>query len=124
LSIESSLYTALSGNASLAALVGTRIKPDVLPQGTTLPAVVYQRISTPRNQAFGSAQTVVISRPRFQFSCWALTPDDALAVCAALRTALLALTNPVTLESEYTMRDPDTNYYRRNLDSFIGHVGE
>ncbi len=123
MSLESDLYTALTGNAALTALVGTRIKPDVLPQGTTPPAIAYQRISTPRHQVFGSTQAVAVSRPRFQFSCWG-TFDEALAVCAALRTALLAMSNAVTIENEYTLRDPDTNYYRRNLDVFIAHVGE
>lgn len=124
MSIESALFTALTGNAGLSALISTRIYPDAMPQGATLPCIVYQRISTPRTQGFGSTQAVIASRPRFQFSCWATTQASALAVCAALRTALLATSYPVTLESEYTMRDPDTNYARRNLDAFIAHVGE
>jgi hypothetical protein len=124
LSLESSLYTALTGNVALAGLVSTRIKPDVLPQGTTLPAIAYQRISTPRAQVFGATQAVAVSRPRIQFSCWGNTFDEALAVCAALRTALLATSWAVTFEGEYTLRDPESNYYRRNLDAVIAHVGE
>ena len=124
MSIESSLFTALTGNAALTALIGTRLYPDAMPQGAVLPCIVYQRISTPRTQGFGSSQPVIVSRPRLQFSCWALTASAALAVCAALRTALLATSYPVTLESEYTLRDPATNYARRNLDVFIAHAGE
>lgn len=124
MSFESTLYTALSTNAALAALVGTRIKPDVLPQGTTIPAIAYQRISTPRSQVFGSTQAVAVSKPRIQFSCWGNTADEALAVCAALRTALLASSFVVTIENEYTLRDPDSSYYRHNLDAFLAHVGE
>jgi hypothetical protein len=124
-SLESDLFTQLTTAATtLYTLVGTRVYPDAMPQGAQIPCVVYQRISTPRSQAFGSAQTVVVSSPRIQFSCWAATTSGALAVCAALRTRLLAMSNPVTLENEYTLRDPDTNYARRNLDAFIAHVGE
>jgi hypothetical protein len=123
-SIESLLFTSLTTNAGLSTLIAARLYPDVLPQGAALPCVVYQRISTPRSQVFGSTQAVAVSRPRFQFSCWALTSEAARALCAALRTALLATSYPVTLESEYTLRDPDTSYARRNLDAFVGHVGE
>lgn len=124
MSIESSLFTALSTNVGLSALIGARLYPDVIPQGATLPCVVYQRISTPRFQVLGSTQAVAVSRPRIQFSCWAGTAAGALAVCAALRTALLATSYAVTLDSEYTLRDPDSAYFRRNLDVFVAHVGE
>jgi len=123
-SLESTLYSALTAHAPLAALIGTRLKPDVLPQNCALPAIVYQRIDTPRSQVFGASQAVAVSRPRIQFSCWALTADAALDVCAALRVALRSLPMPVALENEYTLRDPDSNYYRRNLDAVIAHVGE
>lgn len=124
MSIESALFAALTANSNLKALIAARLYPDVMPQGAALPCVVYQRISTPRAQVFGSTQAVVHSRPRFQFSCWALSAAGALDVAAALRTALLATPYPVTLDSEYTMRDPASNYSRRNIDAFVGHVGE
>ena len=124
MSIESSLFTALTTHAGLRALIAARLYPDAMPQGVTLPCVVYQRISTPRFQVLGATQAVAVSRPRFQFSCWALTASGALAVAAELRAALLAMPNPVTLDSEYTLRDPDSNYARRNIDAFVGHSGE
>jgi phage tail protein X len=46
--IESKVYAALSGNAALAALVSTRIYPLQFPQGVTVPALTYERISTER----------------------------------------------------------------------------
>ncbi|HET6495421.1 MAG TPA: DUF3168 domain-containing protein [Thermoleophilia bacterium] len=124
MTIESDLFTALTGYAGLMALIVHRLYPDVRPQGATLPCVVYKRISTPRAQAFGSAQTVVRSRPRFQFDCWATTAAGALALCAELRAGLLATSFPVTLASEYTGRDPDSAYACRHLDAFVGHTGE
>jgi hypothetical protein len=124
LSIEDTLFTALTTNAGLSALISARLYPDERPQGAVNPCIVYQRVSTPRVQVLGSTQAVAVSRPRFQFSCWALTKAEARSVCAALRTALLATSYPVTLDNEYTLRDPDTNYARRNLDAFVGHSGE
>lgn len=39
---EQWLYTVLSGDTALAAVVGTRIYADVAPAGATFPYVVYQ----------------------------------------------------------------------------------
>ena len=90
MSLESLLFTSLTGNSGLRSLISARLYPDVLPQGATLPAVVYQRISTPRQHTFGAGCPVAVSRPRLQYACWATTPAAALAVCEALRSALQA----------------------------------
>jgi hypothetical protein len=124
MSTESTLFTALTNHAGLSALIAARVYPDAVPQGATLPCVVYQRVSTPRRQVFGSAQAVAVSRPRFQLSCWALTASAALDLAAQLRAALLSLSLPVTLDSEYTLRDADTGFTRRCIDAFVGHAGE
>lgn len=124
MTIESSLFTTLSGHAGLAALIGTRIYPVCLPQEATLPCVVVLRVSTERGQGFGVTQPIVISRPHLRFSCWALTHDGALDVCAQLRAALRASGYPLLFGSEYTLRDQDSNYKRRELEVYLGHVGE
>lgn len=41
MSFESNLYSALSGEATITALVSTRIYPNKLSVGVTFPAVVY-----------------------------------------------------------------------------------
>ena len=46
--IEAALYIKLAGDSGVAALVGSRIYPLHLPQAPTLPALVYERISTVR----------------------------------------------------------------------------
>lgn len=38
-----SIYSILTANASITALVGTKIYPLVIPEGTTLPCIVYER---------------------------------------------------------------------------------
>jgi len=43
MSAETELHAALSASTALAALIDTRITPDVIPEGNPLPAVVYQR---------------------------------------------------------------------------------
>jgi hypothetical protein len=50
MSAETELHAALSASTALAALVDTRITPDVIPEGNPLPAVVYQRAGTTAGQ--------------------------------------------------------------------------
>jgi hypothetical protein len=46
LSLENTLYVAVLADAGLSAIIGTRFYPIQFPQNPTLPAAVYQRIST------------------------------------------------------------------------------
>lgn len=46
MSAESVLFSALSGNAPLAAAVGARIYPDFVPQDKAVPSVAYARLTT------------------------------------------------------------------------------
>ena len=45
MSIESKVYSALSGSTSLTALVGSNIYPEHRMQAEALPAVVFSRVS-------------------------------------------------------------------------------
>lgn len=78
MSIQAALVAIKSANATLNTLVGTRFNPDVLPQGTTLPAVTFQVISRPNANAMGPL--IVNSHPRVQM--------DGYAASSALRTTL------------------------------------
>ena len=51
--LEEALYTYLSTYAGLIALTSTRIYPEEKPQNCIMPAVVYSRISTPREHTYG-----------------------------------------------------------------------
>ena len=86
--------------------------------------MVYNVVSNPREQCFGASQAVAVSSPRYQFTCWAQNQADAVTTCAALRTALLAMTVPVSLVNEYHLREPEARLFRRDLDAVIAHAGE
>lgn len=123
MSLEADLFTSLTHHAGLAALIGARLYPDAVPQGATLPALVYQRISTPRQHAMGSGCPVVTSRPRLQFTCWATTAAGALSLCEQLRAALQASGYAVTFDNEWPTIDKATGYHARYLDAFVAHTG-
>jgi hypothetical protein len=87
ITIEEGLVYKLKNTNGVSSLVSTRIYPLKLPQTVTLPAITYQRISTPRvlthDQASGG-----LALPRFQITVWAESPDSAKAVVDAVRTAI------------------------------------
>lgn len=84
--IEEGLYTKLSGTAGITALVGSRIYSTRLPQGATLPAITFQRISTTRDIHHGGP--VQGAEAFFQISCWAATPKAGKEIAAAVRAAV------------------------------------
>ena len=86
MSIEAAICELLSTNAAVAALVGDRIKPDILPQGLAMPAITYQLISGPRDQTADGPTGLVNSR--WQINMWAETYDDVLTVRTAVRKAM------------------------------------
>ena len=86
MNIEEALYSCLTSDAGVAALVSTRIYPNVVPQDIALPAVAYQRISTTRVMAHDGPTGV--ANARFQFTVSASTYSSARNVANAIRTAL------------------------------------
>jgi hypothetical protein len=86
--------------------------------------VVYNVVSNPRTQCFGTTQAVAVSYPRYQFTAWARTQADAVSTIAAVRTALLAMAVPVSIVNEYHLREPQAGLYRRDIDVVIAHAGE
>lgn len=84
--IEQALYDHLRLDAAVAALVGTRIYPDLAPQEPEPPLLVYQRISTPRDYS-QSGETGLVN-PRFQITCVAKTTTQLRNLADAVRFRL------------------------------------
>lgn len=86
MSIDSALYTRLSGYAGLSALVSNRIYPAPIPQNATYPLCTYQEIDRiPIHVMGGTAGIVHI---RYQIDSWATTLAAAKAVAAQVEAAL------------------------------------
>jgi hypothetical protein len=84
--IQEALYAYLAADASLAALVGTRIYPLTLPQKPTYPAICYSKASADVLMAHDGPGD--LATDRIQFDCY----DDSYGGCQdvyiALREAL------------------------------------
>ena len=82
MSLQSDIVTALSGVAS------GRIFPQVAPQESDLPFVVYRLISKdPAQKMNGGAG---ITNTSVVFDCWAETYAAAIALAESVRTAIEA----------------------------------
>jgi len=111
MSVEDDLYTTLTGAAGVAALVGSKVYPGVIPQNTALPAVVYTmfyggRVATLAGDTGGR-------NPQFQVDSWATTYEGAKALNEAVHTALAgAVAFKSTPLGDRDDADPDEKLYR------------
>jgi hypothetical protein len=123
MSLEADLRTYLLTQTGVTNLVGSRIHPSRLPDNPTLPAVVYQRISTLHNLASGN---VPLTRARIQLDVWADSYAEAVTGAEALHAALdmvsatgIHASFPEDDESGY---DESALKHRRRIDMFIWKV--
>jgi hypothetical protein len=86
MNIEEAIYSKLTGDAGVSALVSTRVYPNVVPQDIAMPAVAYQRISTVRDMAHDGP--LGIAHARFQFTISASSYSSARNVANAIRAAV------------------------------------
>ena len=92
--MEHALITHLLAYGPLAALIGDRLDPNELPQNPTYPAVVYQKISQPR-QEMGS-QVV-----RIQYDCYSKLYGESKQVAEQIENAVTAAQGIAGIHSIY-----------------------
>lgn len=130
MTLEEGLRTYTLAGSAVAALVGTRMYPRMLPQSPTLPALVYQRIDTRREHEHAGPDG--LPRPRMQITCWAPLPLSAAGLASAVRQRLdgvRATMGTVVVEScllvgERDVSDPEPGRYGVALDFMIQYQEE
>ena len=91
--IEDAIYSLLSSDGPLSALVGTRIDPLLVPQGVAMPAVSYEQLPSRRDDTLGGPTGLVQSQ--WEFTCWSDLYSQARAVADALRQAVAGFSGTV-----------------------------
>lgn len=127
MAIEEALYTRLTGHAGTAALVSTRVYPNVLPQRATLPAITYRRVSGTREHAMGADPENVNSR--VQVDCWASSYSGVKALYAQVFDALTRYRATVGAEQiddifagvPLDLYEPEKELHRVSTDFLIWH---
>jgi hypothetical protein len=120
----------LEADASLFALVGTRMFPNRLEPGIDLPAFSYQDISVVLTQAHNEASA--LPRVRVQFTISAGTYSSAYAVTKALHARLDGYRGKMATgetfetevqfclyKNEFGNDDPELGIYQRFIDYII-----
>lgn len=128
MNIETAIYTHLSGDPALAALVGKRIDYGQLPQKQPLPAITYFRVSTVFTKHRGGSRPTH-ARPRFQFNLWGDSEPQVLQVRPALLNAMGTLNLAEGLRVDVALAqderdgyEAETGRYRSILDYYIWHT--
>ena len=107
MSIESDVYSALTGHAGLTALVADRIYPSAIAQGSALPAVAYARTDT--EYATTLAPAVALTRTRFAVQAWGPVQADVETIGGQIVAAMLAVNVPP--EARYATFDDEMGLY-------------
>lgn len=133
MTIDEALGYFFKNTAGISALVSDRVYINRLPQTVTLPAITYQRISTPRVLAHDTSGATGTAYPRFQVDAWATTYASAKAITDAVRAALngykgtMGSGGAVTVQGALVQDeiydiDPDAEIMRIMSDYIIWHT--
>lgn len=106
--IELAVAAALKASPELAAIAGDRVYPLMLPQGATLPAVVYLRLrSGPHHTLTGSAGEAVTVK----IACYALDYVQAKSLAAAVRAVMAAFPGGAALVTDQDVKEEGTDAF-------------
>ena len=110
--ITHAMFKVLSEFSGLAALVGTRIFPMILPQNSDYPAVTYNTISAPRDYTHDGASGLVAAR--YQITAWAASYTTAKLVIEQVRlsvSGLAAQDGDASVQVFHVMDETDLEYH-------------
>jgi hypothetical protein len=128
--IDSALFSRLSGHAGLKALVSSRIYPPPAPQNAAYPLVTYQEIDRQPIHVMGGTAGVV--HIRYQVDSWAETLAGAKAVAAQVAAALdnysgtsdgVVIKNSFLDSGQSSPYDDSDGLHRYIQDFLIEYVG-
>lgn len=119
--IEQALFELLTGDGPLAALVGTRVYPLVLPQNPTLPALVYTEL---RSSALVAADgDTGMRESRFQVSAWGATYPAVKGIKARLVGLLSGASGGeierMAVDAMHDEYEVETGWYRQIVEVVI-----
>jgi hypothetical protein len=116
MSVETDFFAAITGDAGINPLIGTRLYPVRLPDDVTLPAAAYWVVSTMPIGSGGCKQS------RVQLDLYATTYNGVKAI----RDAVIAF---VDGQNQYwysvaadAWLEPPEDKYHQPIDLFVAHT--
>lgn len=121
MSIADAIFTILSEDAGVSALVGTKIQALKLSQGTPPPAIAFHRVGNLPVIANETSSTLMLSR--FRFDCYAKSAKDARTVALAVKNCLDALIITVAdIDIQGIMYNDEYDGYNIDADLMVVSV--
>lgn len=106
--IEKAIAAALKASPEVSAACAGRVYPLKIPQGTVLPAVVYQRTySDPAYTLSGYTSEGVV----LMLNSFALTYEEAKVLALAVRSALAAAPLNAILRNETDLHEEQSDVF-------------
>lgn len=131
MSAEKVINALLKADADLAALIGDEIHAGVIPQGTALPAVGYNHISTIERPTVSMGEATTLCTSRIEVAVQAKTYPQQKAVLKAVRKACRAKQGVfagVTAHSVLVdtigpdIRDDDAKIFMQTQDFMVAYT--
>jgi len=132
MSLEKAVRSILTDDSTVSGLVSSRVYPQRRPQGTTVPAIVYQNVFQETNEALATQGG--IKRTRLSVEVFDKTYGGTKTLRNAVESALINYTgttqgetiDSLRLESSIDLEEEnvpagDFGYFRTILDFVIWH---
>jgi len=117
--VGAAIRDVLLASAEVQALVGARIYPNKLPQGVTLPAVVFSVVDDVPQNAITGATADRLVETRLQVDCYSTSYVEAHTLAAAIDLVVTSLDRVDLAAWRLTSRDlyeDETRLHRVALD--------
>lgn len=109
------VFNALTADSAITALVGTRIRPDILDNGETMPAIVYWRVSGIHYNTIDGA-FAEIAEARYTIEAYAVTRKAANALAEAVRLRMIDLPTVNTAVRHVSVESGQQHYTNGPID--------
>lgn len=128
--LETALYEYLTADGNISALVDDRVYPNRLPEGSTIPAISWNRVSARRINTFDQFDDYdAWVTARIQVNCWAYNAQEAMEVGEAVVLALSGYDGDMSgqlvgssfVDNEMDIYEAPTKFHRRVLDFLISY---
>ncbi len=128
MTVEAALYSLLKNNAGVAAKVGDRIYPNILPQNIQYPCLSFRNVSTQSDQTMSGISG--FAQGRFQIDVWSNNHLEACQIREVVRLALQAyrgtvdgvVLQEVQYENATTLYEPELRVHHIAMDFLIGYT--
>lgn len=127
MTLEASLFSFVTADPGVAALIGARMYPGIIPQGGAQPCVVYNKDGRTRQQLYCGVDGLLLTR--ITLDCYARRYIDSVALANAVTAALEDFSGDMAgtrvprifLENEIDLSDVEPGLYRQSQTWAVWH---